>query len=68
MDDTAGFPDMEDGEDVETATRLETVTYIAHMLEQLGLMAKSKKYTVLAYMIEIALIEAREALQSEDDG
>lgn len=28
MDDTASFPEMEDGEDMETATRSETVAYI----------------------------------------
>jgi hypothetical protein len=65
MDDTASFPEMEDGEDMETATRSETVAYIEQMLEQLSLMAKSTNYVFLAYMIEIALIEAREALHNE---
>lgn len=65
MDDTSGFPDMEDGEEVEAATRFEMVTYIEQMLEQLSLMAKSTNYVLLAYMIEIALIEAREVLHNE---
>jgi len=65
IDDTASFPEMEDGEDMETATRSETVAYIEQMLEQLSLMAKSTNYVLLAYMIEIALIEAREALHNE---
>ncbi|MEJ5021881.1 hypothetical protein WH297_19395 [Ochrobactrum vermis] len=65
MDDTASFPEMEDGEDMETATRFETVTYIEQMLEQLSLMAKNTNHMFLAYMIEMALVEAREVLHSE---
>ncbi|KAB2655963.1 hypothetical protein F9K94_15690 [Brucella tritici] len=67
MNDTASFPEMEDGEGVETATRFETVTYIEQMLEQLSMMAKSTNYVLLAYMIEMAHVEAREALQNESE-
>jgi len=65
MNDTASFPDTEDGEGVETATRFETVTYIEQMLEQLSMMAKNTNYVLLAYMIEMAHVEAPEALQNE---
>ena len=65
MNDTARFPDTDYGQAVETATHFETISYIAHMLEQLSLMAKNRNYEVLAYMIEIAQIEAREVLENE---
>lgn len=67
MDDTSGFPDMEDGEELKTATRFETVTYIEQMLEQLSLMAKNTNHTLLVYMIEMALVEAREVLHNESE-
>ncbi|KAB2663411.1 hypothetical protein F9K91_18525 [Brucella tritici] len=67
MNDMASFPETEDGECVETATRFETVTYIEQMLEQLSMMAKSTNYVLLAYMIEMAHVEAREALQNESE-
>lgn len=64
MDDTGSFPEMEDGESLKQATRLETITYIEQMLEQLNLMARSTDCVLLAYMIEMAHVEAREALQN----
>lgn len=65
MVDTTSFPDMEDDEDVRTATQHETLTFIEQMLEQLNAMAKKTDRLLLAYMIEMALVEAREALHSE---
>ena len=65
MNDRMLFPDSDYGEEAEMATPFETATYIAHMLEQLSLMAKNNNYEVLAYMIEIAQIEAREVLENE---
>jgi len=61
----ASFPDREDDGDVETATRYETLTYIEQMLEQLSLMAKYTDQLLLVYMIEMAVVEAREALHNE---
>lgn len=65
MGDTTSFPDMEDDDDVQTASRHETLTYIEQMLEQLNLMAKKTDHLLLAYMIDMALVEAREALHNE---
>ena len=65
MGDTTSFPDMEDDDDVQSATRHETLTYIEQMLEQLNLMAKNTDYLLLSYMIEMALVEAGEALHNE---
>lgn len=65
MDDTVSFPDMEDDEELEAATHFETVTFIEQMLEQLCVMAKNTNYLLLAYMLEMALEEARDALHSE---
>lgn len=46
-------------------SRAETIEYIQSMLAQLRSMAHAEKFDMLAYLIEMAYLEAGEALRGE---
>lgn len=47
------------------ATHRETLIYIEQMLEELSKMAKQTSHPLLAYMIDMALQEARDTLDAQ---
>ncbi|NKB79600.1 hypothetical protein HED49_16190 [Ochrobactrum daejeonense] len=61
----AGTPNAENDGKIGTTTHYDTLLYIEQMLEQLGDMAKNADQPLLAYMIEMALLEARETRNTE---
>jgi hypothetical protein len=46
-------------------SRADTIEYIQSMLAQLRSMAQAEKFDMLAYLIEMAYLEAGEALRGE---
>ncbi|MBC2885433.1 hypothetical protein H7Q97_08435 [Ochrobactrum sp. CM-21-5] len=51
-----------------SASYSERLIYIEQMLEELGKMAKETDSPLLAYMIEMALQEARDCIDATADG
>jgi hypothetical protein len=50
-------------EEVEEATRPDTVTYIAGMTAELARLARASRLDILAYLLEMASTEARQLEQ-----
>lgn len=67
MNEMAGTSDAENDGKIGTTTHYDTLLYVEQMLEQLGDMARNVDQPLLAYMIEMALLEARETRNRETD-